>query len=356
MTVMLTKPVEAELHTGGLDEALTCTQVIEVTHDVKTFVLAPDDLRPLAFRPGQHLTLSLEIDGVPMQRCYTISSAPTRPGPLEITVKRVPGGPVSNWLHDRLVPGGRIWATGPHGEFSHTRHPAGKYLFLSAGSGITPLMSMLRTLMDSGPADVVFVHSARTPDDIIFRDELEAIAARGDVTVTVICEDDSSTEVWQGTRGRLGLRTLIMVPDLHAREVFTCGPPGYMTATRELLSQAAVEPTQCHEESFDLTARAGSTDDDAPDIASSQRYAVEFRRSGFSVECGDQETLLHAAHRAGLKPPSMCTEGMCGTCRSSLLAGQVDMQHAGGIRQRDIDQGEILICCSKPLGDVVVDI
>lgn len=355
MTQILIRPEVAPTRTDGLDEALTCVDVLPVTHDVKTFLLARQHDSALVFDAGQYLTLTLEIDGERVQRCYTISSAPTRPGTLAITVKRVAGGPVSNWLHDHLFPGDQVWATGPHGDFCHVRHPAGKYLFLTAGSGITPAMSMLRTLQDGGLADVVFVHSARTPQDIIFRDELDAIAAVGGAVVTVICEADSPTESWRGPTGRLGLRNLLGVPDLHDREVFTCGPTGYMAATRQILEQAGVDPARCHEELYDLAARgaAPSTGDDAE--PSGTRYAVELQRTGRRIDCADNETLLHAAHRAGLNPPSMCSEGMCGTCRLTLLAGAVDMQHQGGIRQRDIDQGEILICCSTPTGDVVLD-
>ncbi|GGB31531.1 hybrid-cluster NAD(P)-dependent oxidoreductase [Flexivirga endophytica] len=354
MTEILTRPDAFTAPAGSLDEALTCVGVLDVTHDVKTFLLAPQGPVP-RFDAGQYLTFTMEVGGETLQRCYTISAAPTRPGPLAITVKRVPGGPVSNWLHDHFGPGDTIWATGPHGDFSHTRHPAGKYLFLSAGSGITPAMSMTRTLHDSRAADVVFVHSARAPQDIIFRDELDAMAGIGSVTVSVICEADSPTEIWQGPTGRLGLRNLLAVPDLHDREVFTCGPTGYMAATRQLLEQAGIDPARCHEELYDLAARgaAPSTVDESD--LSSTRYAVQLQRTGRSLDCADNETLLHAAQRAGLNPPSMCSEGMCGTCRMTLLAGEVDMQHQGGIRQRDIDQGGILICCSKPTGDVVLD-
>ncbi|MEU5952322.1 FAD-binding oxidoreductase [Streptomyces sp. NPDC047525] len=157
---------------GGLppawgDGLLVCKQVIDVTSDVRTFVLEPAEPRMFRHDPGQFLTLVLDIDGRPVERCYTISSPPTRPDLLTITVKRMPGGLVSPWLHDRLLPGAAVRARGPLGEFSITRHPAPKYLFLSAGSGVTPVMSMTRTLYDlAHPVDVVFVHSARTFDDI----------------------------------------------------------------------------------------------------------------------------------------------------------------------------------------------
>lgn len=349
----------------GIDERVVCTRVDVVTHDVTSFALARAGGAPLAFEPGQYLTVTVVVDGAELQRCYTISSPPTRAGELTITVKRVPGGPVSNWLHDHLAVGDTLPVTGPSGSFSLARHPAARYLFLSAGSGITPGMSMTRMLADradradraghTDPADVVLVHSARTPDDIIFRRELEAIAARPGFAVTAVCEADSLDEPWAGPRGRLSLRTLLrLAPDLHRREVFTCGPPGYMASVREMLAAAGVDPARCHEESFDLGQP--STPPSAPakeHLAAS--HAVQLRRSGRTIACATGESILAAALRAGISPPSMCGEGVCGTCKTGLLAGDVDMRHAGGIRRREIDRGQILLCCSTPLGDVEVD-
>jgi glycine betaine catabolism B len=340
---------------GGIDERVVCTRVEQVTPDVRSFTLARPGGAALAFDPGQHLTVTVDVGGTPTQRCYTIASSPTRPEELTITVKRVPGGPVSSWLHDRLTVGDSLHVAGPFGWFSTARHPSSAYLFLSAGSGITPLMSMTRALYDGGgPADVVFVHSARTPEDIIFRRELDEIGTRSGFSVAAVCEADSPREAWRGPTGRLTLRTLLQqAPDLHDREVFTCGPPGYMAAVRELLELAGVDPARSHEESFELggTAPSPVTEPAGP----AQTRAVEFRRSGRTLECGPGESILAAALRAGLRPPSMCGEGVCGTCKTDLLAGDVDMRHAGGIRQREIDCGRILLCCSVPLGDVVVD-
>ncbi len=340
---------------GPIDEHLVCTRVDDVTHDVKSFTLARADGSPLAFDPGQYLTFTVATDQGELQRCYTIASSPTRPDLLTITVKRSPDGPVSRWLHDRFGVGDTVPATGPHGRFSSARHPAPKYLFLSAGSGITPVMSMTRVLQERPePPDVVFVHSARSPRDIIFRDELASLAGRPGLAVTVICESDSPEDPWEGPTGLLSLRTLLRVaPDLHEREVFTCGPPGYMAAVRDLLDLAGVDPDRCHEESFDLAARhRPPRGEPAP---GGTRHAVEFRRSGRTVECRSDESLLDAALRAGMRPASLCREGICGTCRTTLLSGQVDLQHAGGIRERDVERGDVLLCCSQPRGDVAVD-
>ena len=140
----------AEPWSSEADDILICRAVREETQDVKTFVLSPRSARRFQYQPGQFLTYAFEIGGETIHRCYTISSAPTRPDTISITVKRVAGGPVSNWLHDNLRVGGEVKALGPMGSFSCFVHPARRYLFLSGGSGITPLMSMASTFHDLG--------------------------------------------------------------------------------------------------------------------------------------------------------------------------------------------------------------
>ncbi|MGJ9412348.1 FAD-binding oxidoreductase [Aeromicrobium sp. CF4.19] len=336
-----------------VDGLLQCTEIVDVTHDVKSFTFGLPGGASLRFLPGQYLTVGLDVDGVPLERCYTIASASARTDRVTITVKRSPGGVVSSWLHDHLRVGDTVTATGPFGCFSSALHPTDRYLFLSAGSGITPSMSMLRTACATDdPADIAFVHSARTPADIIFRHELDDLGARQGVEVTVLCETDASQEVWDGPRGRLSLSSLLThVPDLLDREIFTCGPPAYMASVREMLALLGVDASRCHEESFEL----GGSASDAVTVGTGVQHQVEFRRSGVVVDCDETTTVLSAAARAGLTLPSSCAEGVCGTCKSGLLSGRVDMQHAGGIRPREIDQGKILLCCSTPQDDLVVD-
>ncbi|MEV0470779.1 hybrid-cluster NAD(P)-dependent oxidoreductase [Streptomyces prunicolor] len=339
------------------EELLVCRQVHPLTHDVSTFVFEYAEPRLFRHDPGQFLTLALDIDGRPVQRCYTISSSPTRPFLLSITVKRIPGGLVSNWLHDHLEPGDTVLAHGPLGEFSTARHPAPKYLFLSGGVGVTPSMSMTRTLYDlADPADVVFVHSARTPADIVFRHELDLIAATApNIRIVHICEEDRPYAPWGGHRGRLTIETLRQIaPDFREREVFTCGPAPYMAAVRRMLSDAGLDMDHYHEESFTFETPTGQADT-SPAVATDSGFKVEFTRSGRTIECDTDTSLLAAASRAGLSLPASCAQGMCGTCKTTLLSGSVDMQHNGGIRPREITQNKILLCCSKPLEDVVID-
>jgi glycine betaine catabolism B len=392
------------MHTAPLwsvdtDDVLWCEQIRQETHDVKTFVLRPATPRRFAYLPGQFITLSVPAGpgGAMLQRSYTLSSSPTRPDRLSITVKRVPGGPVSGWLHEQLRPGMALEVQGPLGEFScfadgEVAQPlrlsapsaavgaaAGSgadagdappcYLFISAGSGITPLMSMTRTLVDLGTsADIVFVHAARSPDDLIFEDELALLARQHPkLKLGVVVEGVGRRPQWPGPLGRLDLPLLQrLVPDLLQRDVYTCGPAPFMAQVRGLLQQAGHAPTQYREESFrfeDLAASA-PVDAQAEPEATPQGRASMSEEDGFQITlskfgdtftCGSHQSLLAAATAAGLRMPASCSTGLCGTCKTRKVSGEVVMQHKGGIRPREIEQGWILPCCSTPLSDVVLD-
>ncbi|MFE0763299.1 2Fe-2S iron-sulfur cluster-binding protein [Streptomyces smyrnaeus] len=338
---------------GAGDHVLVCKRIHQVTRDMKTFVFEPTGTGLFRHDPGQYLAFTFDIDGRESNRCYTLSSPPSRPDLAAITVKRVPGGRVSNWLHDQLAVGDVVRARGPLGRFSTVRHPASAYLFLSGGSGVTPLISMTRTLYDlAAPVDVVFVHSARTPEDIPFRHELEMFAATSpNIRVTHVCEDDGAQERWNGHRGRLTLGMLREIaPDFRTREVFTCGPPGYMRAVRTLLLGAGLPEGRYHQESFEAPAPGPGSG-----AGRGTGFAVELTRSGTTIECDAGTPVLEAAARAGLTLPSSCGQGMCGTCLTTLEKGSVDMRDNGGIRPRDRARNKILLCCSTPLEDLVIN-
>lgn len=344
------------------DDALVCRQVREETHDVKTFVFSGREPRRFSYKPGQFLTFSLPCgpSGEEINRSYTISSAPTRPDRVAITVKRVRGGPVSNWLHDTMQPGMEVSVTGPTGEFTCADSPSRKFLFLSGGSGITPMMSMSRSLFDlGGDADVVFLHSARSPDDLIFARELALMEqAWPAFRAATICEDDTPTGRWPGLRGRLVAPMLSLIaPDFLEREVYVCGPEPYMAAVRVLLSDSGFDMTRHHEESFDFaTLMQGELEDAfaAPEVGE-KTYKVTFTKSRREIVCAEATNILSAARAEGMRVPASCGKGLCGTCKCKLVSGTVEMKHDGGIRQREIDMGMILICCSKPTSDVVIE-
>jgi glycine betaine catabolism B len=345
----------ARLWASGERQTLTCCRVIDETHDVKSFEFRVGDGTPVRFEPGQFMTVSADVNGQSVERCYTISSPPTRPFLLSITVKRVPGGVMSNWLHDNMQPGSLLSAYGPSGTFTSTAAASDKALYLSAGSGVTPLMSMTRASIDLGlNRDVIFVHSARTPADIVFRRELERLAALSPRLRTYfVCEGIGDEADWAGPVGRLGLELLAQwAPDYREREVFTCGPAGYMSAVRGLLHDGGHDPKRYHQESFDITADVAP----APGPQTQDTFTVRLSRSSKTFTMSASETVLAAARKAGVPIPSSCSQGVCGTCKTKLVEGSVEMKHNGGIREREVQKGFRLLCCSRPTSDLTLEL
>jgi ferredoxin-NADP reductase len=344
------------------DETLRCIHIRQETHDVKTFVLAADAPRSFRYLPGQFITLELDINGQKINRCYTLSSTPTRPDVVSITVKRVPGGAVSNWLHDHLRVGMALGVMGPSGDFSCFPPTAKQYLLMSGGSGVTPLMSMARALHDLGSnADVVFVHCARTPADVLFAEEL-ALMARNmpKFRVAIVCEQHTAGSSYAGHLGRIDAARLAHIaPDFMQRDVYTCGPAPFMGAVRTLLDQAGFDMARYRQESFSfeetVAAAAATTEPTQATPGGAVLHTITLKKTAQSFRCAEDQTILQAAFAAGVRLPSSCSSGACGTCKSLSLSGKVQMQHAGGIRQREIDQGWMLPCCSKPLSDVALD-
>lgn len=357
-------PVNTQTWANGR-HLVRCRKVIQETHDVRTYCFSMQEPVLFFFKPGQFVTLELEIDGKQVMRSYTISSAPSIPYSFSITVKRVPGGQVSNWLHDNLNEGDLIAVHGPVGQFNCIDYPAKKVLYLSGGVGITPVMSMARWFFDTNSeVDMVFAHSARTPRDIIYRSELDYMSTRiENFKLHLISERTEIGQVWSGYRGYLTRAMLeLIAPDFLEREVFCCGPTPYMRAVRKLLEDAGYDLSRYHEESFGATPEA--------DIAAAEQHAAEaqerqdapqdthcvtFKESGKSVQVAGATTLHAAAASAGLAIPKACGMGICGTCRVRMLEGETVMNHNGGITDEEIAEGYVLSCCTTAASDVSVE-
>lgn len=488
-----------------------CVGTVPESGGMKTFVFRRVDGAPLAFRPGQYLNIAFPVDGPdadPVDRSYSISSAPTQPWTFDITVKREEGGRVSGWVHDNVRPGTVLEMLGPVGAFhlpDAERRP--RYLLLAAGSGITPLMSMIRTIHSlPGYADIVMLYHGARPGTFAFSRELEYLASIDSrITVYYSLGDRSVEGTWEGMVGRLTASMIEDVaPDANGRHVYACGPEGYLDVATALLGEVGVDDTAIHVEYFsgdrqvrleykeevalagelaeeyaeavqdyheaqtaaldvfvptpdavadsadvpDAAADAGEVPEDlagsedgpdglaeattgvdaevpspgpvqqddtpaeavatsratgasaaagtpraadtsgavigsdaetpsaaagpgGPDASGGQADAsgaaadfdtvgdgpltMTFVRSRLNVRIGPDDEILTVAQRAGIRIGANCQEGMCGSCKSVKLSGEVDMNHQGGIRQREIDAGKFLPCCSTATTDLVID-
>jgi ferredoxin-NADP reductase len=375
-----------------------CVQVIDETLDVKTFRFAALGDGRLEYLPGQFVTLEIPIGEETVRRSYTIASSPTRPNVVEVTVKRVSGGRVSNWLHDNLNVGAQLTMSGPFGTFScQSTATSDKLLFISGGSGITPVMSMSRYLHDVADArDVVFLYSARTERDLIFRDELALLAARHPRFRPIFTLTHAGSPAWAGLTGRISARLIEdAVPDFRERTVFLCGPTPFMDAVKGALTEAEFPMANFHAESFGgahtqaagkappaaalsaaaVTDAVGADSAGIPiavdreshtpvperrapmiaDAADGAKEAVVFSMSGREATgCADM-TILEAAEGLGLPIPSACRVGVCGTCKTRKLSGTVRMDCEDGLDDGDRASGFVLACTARPIDKVTIE-
>lgn len=342
-------------------EMLECCAVVPEAPDTATFSFVSPSGALFKYEPGQFITLELPVPGGTVWRTYTISSSPSRPLSISVTVKAQKDSIGTRWMLDHLRPGMKIKATGPAGIFTLPTAERKKYLFISAGSGITPSLSMTTYLYDRGTGiDVILVTCARRPRDIIGRQRLELMASRvPEMKLHFIVEEDDPFQVWTGLRGRLNQIMIgLIANDYLEREIYCCGPEPFMNAVREMLIALGYDMDHYHQESFQAPVKTEEQFEEPDDLVPDEtaEASITFAASDVTADCTETDTVLAVAKGAGIVIPSGCTFGVCGTCKIRKLSGQVHMVHNGGISEDDIEEGYILACCSKPIGSVEVEV
>lgn len=339
--VLETKPKEIYLDSGNQALTLTCVEREEIARDFCTFWLEPAKQQALpAYQPGQHLPVQVEINGEYVARRYTLSSSPSRPGRYGISVKRVDDGRISNWLHDHFQVGDTLVAQQPDGSF-HLGHHTDKLLLLSAGSGVTPMISMLRYLADHEQVrDIVFYHQCRSQADIPYLQELKSLEKRFPQLKVMIALSRPDRN-WKGLSGRLEANHLELIQDLAERQVFVCGPNSFMDSAKALLLESGLDTTHYHQEAFGPITRQ-----------SNKTQAVSISINGNLFSGDNQKTLLEQAEAAGLNVSNSCRAGFCGACKMTLESGEVDQPDVPALLPGEKESGKVLACCCVPKTDV----
>ncbi|GLX78026.1 flavodoxin [Thalassotalea insulae] len=333
-----------------------CVKIIDETHDVKTFWLQTGNHQSINYIAGQHLPISLNINDKTVLRNYTLSSSPTRPNLISITVKRVSDyqqpGIVSNYLHDHFKVGDRLVAEQPRGQFHLSAIDPAKLLMLSAGSGITPMLSMLRALVDLGiKNDVAFFHSAHSEKDLIAIDEINTLArqhgnCRLDFTLT-----RSAPPQWTDYQGRLSQKMLSNIPSLLNREVLVCGPLAFREQAKSLLMALGLPKQQFHFESFGIRKNPEQQAEKTV-----KKVGILFDSWDTYYKGNTEEPILDQGESAGLVLPYSCRGGMCGSCKMKLQSGEVKQLANDGLTDEEKKQGYILACSCIPQSDIVVTV
>lgn len=341
---------------------LTIARIFQETDDVRTFrLVAPDGgSLPFSHTAGQYLNLALTIDGRRVNRSYTIASSPTRAAYCEISVKRTPDGYGSRHLHEAWQEGQRVKVSAPAGRFVFDGHEADRVVLIAGGIGITPMMSVVRSLTDRAwHGEIYLLYGVRRVADLAFRDELAYLQSRfPNLHVQTVVSRDPETP-WDGARGHLTQDVIAdFVPDLRRGPILLCGPDSMMTAVRtalvdmtipdlEILQEEFVSPKPGDGPALDTVPVAAGTTDAAP--------AILFKRSGKSVEPDPQQSVLEAAESAGVELPFECRSGICGQCKTPLVTGRVSMDVADALTAADRARGLILACQAHPLEPIVID-
>jgi ferredoxin-NADP reductase/mono/diheme cytochrome c family protein len=343
-------PAAAHLSPRG-PSILRLASITAQTADSKTLRFIVPDGQKLNARPGQFLTFSFLFDGKKVIRSYSICSSPARSGYVEITTKRVIQGCVSVFLNDRAFVGMTVEAQGPFGRFCFDESKHQNVVLLAAGSGITPMMAMLRYMDDLClETNVTLLYCVRTSSDIIFHDELEELRMRLKNFQYHLLLSQPHPE-WSGRRGHVSREFLKdTVKEPASPDFFLCGPPPFMDASRSILADLGVKSDRIMQESF------GAPKIDQPNpLRPEPGVLVEFSRSGKRCLVRSGQTLLEAAEERGIGIPSSCRQGQCGTCKTKALGGNVRMDTEQGLDPDSRAQGFVLTCVGHAEGAVTLD-
>ncbi len=338
--------------------SLRVARVVQETADARSFEFeVPPPLAPLfGYVPGQFLTFEIPFEGMRLHRCYSLCSAPECDSLPKVTVKRVDKGRVSNWFNDSLVSGAAIDVKPPEGLFVLRRQEAERPLVMfGGGSGITPILSLVKSALLGTKRTVKLVYANRDRDSIIFRDELESWRARFPERLTV----QHHLDVERGFMHAAHVKDAFA--GLEHADFYICGPAQFMDIVEGSLEERHlgggghvfierfVSPTDPDR----VTAQAAPV---AAPRAGASQFTCMLDKKRHEVPTKPGESLLAAARRAGLEPSFSCEEGYCGSCMAQLRRGKVQMRVHDALTAKDLAKGWILACQARLEGDEPVEI
>ena len=325
--------------------ALAVAEVVDETADTRSFVLdIPAALRDqFHYRAGQFCTFRATIDDEPVVRCYSMSSSPDVGDRFMTTVKRVPDGRMSNWMNDVLAPGDAIEVMRPAGLFV-LRDAATPIVAFAGGSGITPVISIIKTALAATARPILLVYANRDPDSVIFGNELERLRANSQGRLVVHHHLDRAAGFLDA------LRCAELVGDRVDADFYVCGPGPYMDVVEAGLGTLGVERERVFIERFVVPDEPASTPREV--TTDSVVIKLEHREHTLAYQPGD--TVLETARRGGLRPPYQCESGSCATCMAHLDEGSVRMRVNNALTTEEVDEGWVLTCQSLPTSARIV--
>ncbi|MBA9075804.1 ferredoxin--NADP reductase [Rufibacter quisquiliarum] len=346
--------------------------ITQETADALTLHLEHPDKNNIPFIPGQFLTLILPINGQKVRRSYSLCSTPDEPY-FSVTVKRVEGGLVSNYVADHVKVGQEIEVMAPLGNFNIKADPNQKrhLFFFGGGSGITPLMSMTKSVLKEEPQSrITLVYGNRNLNSIIFKDALAQLEQQYPERFKIVHVFNESIADATEPQENIGLldRTMVLqllenlkVEGFSQESYYMCGPEGMMNEVREALQFMRVPADCIFKESFTAPT---TTEDHGADVGASdsdeiitRTVTIIYEGDEYQVEVKPTETILEAGLKADIDLPYSCQAGLCTACRGKCLSGRVHLDEREGLSDAEIDQGYVLNCVGHPLtANVVIEI
>jgi len=325
--------------------SLRVSQVIRETPDACSLVFEiPAALREtFHYRAGQFLTLEVPYEGANLRRCYSLASSPDTETEHKVTIKRVEGGRISNWLHDHISVGSTLNVLPPEGRFV-MRAEADHMLLFAGGSGITPVISIIKSALATTERKIQLVYANRNADSVIFDRELRALAERHPGRFECVSRLDN-------VDGFLRIGDIArLLSGRKDGEYFLCGPEGFMHTVERGLLAAGVDSERIHVERFvspvDKAEVADAELTQAGEVP--EQIKIELKGKAYDVPYVRGQSLLKAALEAGLDAPYSCEEGFCGSCTARLLDGKVEMQEDDALTAEEKKKGYVLACQARP--------
>lgn len=347
--------------------SLKVKNIIVETEDARTVEFEKPGDGSFDYSPGQYLTLKVQVGDESLRRAYSLCSSPTTDGHLAVTVKRVEKGRVSNFIADSVKPGDTIEVLPPMGNFkvSPDASRAEHYVLIGGGSGITPLMSILKSVLATEKdSKVTLLYGNHHEGSIIFKSELERLQDQYGDRLRVTHYLSSASDSWTGIRGQITRHALLAVvqdllsADSLKKSYWMCGPAGLMEETQAALGFIGIAKNDIHRESFTAPLPSENEDKGSTVVGKRGDYSitVELDGSQKDVTVKESQTILEAVIGEGMDPPYACQMGVCCTCRALVKSGQVEMEEDEGLSDQEIEDGYVLTCQAHPLSaDVVLE-